>query len=260
VKRQGFTLIELLVVIAIIAILAAILFPVFARAKAKARAITCLSNVKQLGVSVKMYMSDNDDNYPHLEIYDRSCENIQKLHPDGLCEGWIMKLGFCDFLGGWGDMVVAAGGQCGPYVQNPDIVVCPDWDSRRSSIMSSSDQGCHHPAASYEINQALMAKFDDERWGQTFTWAQWDQAVSENILADVANTIMLGDHGTLSWGTLGEGLMPPCTGCNRTGYWPDRRHMDNFNACWCDGHASPCGELIANDVRYWDYRGDQALQ
>ena len=59
--RKGFTLIELLVVIAIIAILAAILFPVFARAREKARQTSCLSNVKQLGLSVSMYTQDYDE-------------------------------------------------------------------------------------------------------------------------------------------------------------------------------------------------------
>jgi len=60
--RRGFTLIELLVVIAIIAILAAILFPVFARARAKARQTSCLSNLKQLGLGALMYAGDYDEN------------------------------------------------------------------------------------------------------------------------------------------------------------------------------------------------------
>jgi prepilin-type N-terminal cleavage/methylation domain-containing protein len=63
-KRCGFTLIELLVVIAIIAILAAILFPVFARAREKARQSNCLSNVKQLMLAVQQYVTDNDQAYP----------------------------------------------------------------------------------------------------------------------------------------------------------------------------------------------------
>ena len=62
--RRGFTLIELLVVIAIIAILAAILFPVFARAREKAKATNCLSNCKQLILGMMMYVQDYDDNYP----------------------------------------------------------------------------------------------------------------------------------------------------------------------------------------------------
>jgi len=62
--RKGFTLIELLVVIAIIAILAAILFPVFAQAREKARQTGCLSNVKQIGLGVQMYLQDYDEYVP----------------------------------------------------------------------------------------------------------------------------------------------------------------------------------------------------
>lgn len=62
-RKAGFTLIELLVVIAIIAILAAILFPVFAQAREKARAITCLSNEKQMGLAMMQYVQDYDENY-----------------------------------------------------------------------------------------------------------------------------------------------------------------------------------------------------
>ena len=64
IKRRGFTLIELLVVIAIIAILAAILFPVFAKAREKARQISCTSNMKQIALAVNMYAQDFDETYP----------------------------------------------------------------------------------------------------------------------------------------------------------------------------------------------------
>src|ERR671930_500085 len=63
-RRRGFTLIELLVVIAVIAILAAILFPVFAQAREKARQAACLSNCKQLGTALQLYVQDYDERFP----------------------------------------------------------------------------------------------------------------------------------------------------------------------------------------------------
>jgi len=63
-RKQGFTLIELLVVIAIIAILAAILFPVFARARENARKSSCQSNLKQIGTGLMMYVQDYDETFP----------------------------------------------------------------------------------------------------------------------------------------------------------------------------------------------------
>jgi prepilin-type N-terminal cleavage/methylation domain-containing protein/prepilin-type processing-associated H-X9-DG protein len=69
-QNQAFTLIELLVVIAIIAILAAILFPVFAQAREKARQTTCLSNLKQIGTSVLMYVQDYDETWPISHPHD----------------------------------------------------------------------------------------------------------------------------------------------------------------------------------------------
>ena len=67
-RIPGFTLIELLVVIAIIAILAAILFPVFARARENARKSTCQSNLKQIGMAVQMYAQDYDEIYPGISM------------------------------------------------------------------------------------------------------------------------------------------------------------------------------------------------
>jgi prepilin-type N-terminal cleavage/methylation domain-containing protein/prepilin-type processing-associated H-X9-DG protein len=71
-KRLGFTLIELLVVIAIIAILAAILFPVFAQAREKARAIACVSNEKQIGLGITMYIQDYDEQLPMARSFGTS--------------------------------------------------------------------------------------------------------------------------------------------------------------------------------------------
>src|SRR6202044_2312019 len=76
--RKAFTLIELLVVIAIIAILAAILFPVFAKAREKARQTTCTSNMKQLGLAVLQYVQDYDESMPTGRFGDSSvgCSGI----------------------------------------------------------------------------------------------------------------------------------------------------------------------------------------
>jgi len=114
-KRRGFTLIELLVVIAIIAILAAILFPVFARARAKAHQTACLSNVKNLATMVKIYTSDYASLYP-----------IGKGPIDRTDRTYAQK-----FLGISGRAAeraygasIAYGSMC-EYLSSADILVCP---------------------------------------------------------------------------------------------------------------------------------------
>ncbi|MEN6548551.1 MAG: DUF1559 domain-containing protein [Armatimonadia bacterium] len=100
--RRGFTLIELLVVIAIIAILAAILFPVFAKAREKARQSSCLSNLKQLGIACLSYAQDYDECFPKYYHFPVAGHN------DGISSG-----GICDYSG----LV--------PYIKNTQIFACP---------------------------------------------------------------------------------------------------------------------------------------
>lgn len=101
-RKSGFTLIELLVVIAIIAILAAILFPVFARAREKARQTSCLSNLKQLGLGVAMYAQDYDGFHPTMY--------------------WIPIAGYNSGVSRGGLTVLDA---INPYVKNAQIFRCP---------------------------------------------------------------------------------------------------------------------------------------
>lgn len=130
-NKQGFTLIELLVVIAIIAILAAILFPVFAQAREKARAISCLSNEKQIGLGIIQYQQDYDEK-----------------NPGGL-NGYGGGSGYA--------------GQIYPYVKSTQVFKCPDDASlgsfRASSLANNSNMslqnpvrpGCDTTADSYPI-------------------------------------------------------------------------------------------------------------
>src|SRR5271166_3182933 len=100
--KRGFTLIELLVVIAIIAILAAILFPVFAQAKEQAKKTSCLSNVKQQGLAFFMYANDNDD-------WTEMFKNKFTTDSNG---NWLSG-------GYWFDNLQ-------PYVKNFGVIYCPD--------------------------------------------------------------------------------------------------------------------------------------
>lgn len=115
--RRGFTLIELLVVIAIIAILAAILFPVFAQAREKARSLSCLSNMRQLGTGFSMYTQDYDECLVPLAT------QVPSPTPPVVAGGTITW---------WPDLIQ-------PYVKNAQIFRCPSLPPNRFGI------GYNHP-------------------------------------------------------------------------------------------------------------------
>ena len=122
--RPGFTLIELLVVIAIIAILAAILFPVFAQAREQARKTACLSNMKQIGTALYMYAQDYDETLP--ERYGACCGSTAYGDYD-----YYQGVGYERT---WKSMLF-------PYIKNQDIYKCPSNDARNHGVQVDSTIG-----------------------------------------------------------------------------------------------------------------------
>ncbi|MBI5831264.1 MAG: DUF1559 domain-containing protein [Armatimonadetes bacterium] len=129
-RSDGFTLIELLVVIAIIAILAAILFPVFAKAREKARSSSCQSNLKQIGTSMAMYTQDYDERFPGVARGDQAAVTGSNYG--------------CWILGGWIPPTtdVSRGGLA-PYIKNKSVFLCP------------SDTNGPNKGVSYSMNYVL---------------------------------------------------------------------------------------------------------
>jgi prepilin-type N-terminal cleavage/methylation domain-containing protein len=149
-RHNGFTLIELLVVIAIIAILAAILFPVFAQAREKARQASCLSNLRQLGLAVMMYVQDYDETYPG----GPEVASLWIPGPEGAWEQIATKA--------WGNVAPTnVAGRLLPYIKNLEIFIDPDdrtgdrfasgrWDARFARLSywwhTGLSQGWSQPA------------------------------------------------------------------------------------------------------------------
>lgn len=152
--KRAFTLIELLVVIAIIAILAAILFPVFAQAKEAAKKTTCLSNMKQMGTGVTIYLSDNDDTYLKGYYYEL----------DGPTAG--RRVQWCYILQ--------------PYVKNVELFKCLTDFKPTPPATSSGYLDLTVPALSYVPNYAVMPAHDG---GQ----------VNGSVIGESANVILLAE-------------------------------------------------------------------
>ncbi len=205
-RRYGFTLIELLVVIAIIAILAAILFPVFARAREKARQTSCLSNVKQMSLGMLMYAQDYDETMmPALTF---NCGTPGHVYADR--RYWLEILE--------------------PYVKNWQIYRCPS----DSSPYYSGGGGAIQPfyKTSYGPNLTPMIG----QAGSTST-----SGVAGCLLADMerpAEKVMMVESNSI--GASGLVAVPAWTG-DPNGFGDDvafgARHNNGLNVAYCDGHA-----------------------
>ena len=197
--RRGFTLIELLVVIAIIAILAAILFPVFARAREAARQTSCLSNVRQLGMGFTMYFEDYDEQFPM----------VKGGSP------WTLSMQ--------------------PYIRNQKMLRCPsdpsvNWDTPLAGKTAVR-------ATSYTLNGYLAPGNSNDTQGGNYPFIGSIQKPASTIFLTESARDFTGAYfhahvwnpptSTGHWNAtlnLPDDIEP-------------NRHGDRFNAAYLDGHA-----------------------
>jgi prepilin-type N-terminal cleavage/methylation domain-containing protein len=168
--RRGFTLIELLVVIAIIAILAALLFPVFARAKAAAKKTACISNLRQIGDAIVLYMNDYDDVFPHaLDASDKWAPQIWNSQPAFQAEIPNMPL-----------MSEALQ----PYAKNKDIFHCPS-DAGTSVLDNHFPERFDSSPSMYAVFQSSYF-FRTEIAFKAFTQTRFELPAAVNVMFDGA--------------------------------------------------------------------------
>jgi prepilin-type N-terminal cleavage/methylation domain-containing protein len=164
-KRRAFTLIELLVVIAIIAILAAILFPVFAQAREKARQITCVSNCKQLGLAYIQYAEDYDEAVPVAYKWNFSF---------GPQTAQYNTTGIGGTIGG----ITGIPQQLQPYIKSWNVFLCPD-----DPKMTAAEAAANGTPGTETVAQETGLTY----WQQTGTSYQFTHEVESNPFAQSRN-------------------------------------------------------------------------
>lgn len=248
-KHRGFTLIELLVVIAIIAILAAILFPVFARARENARKASCLSNLKQLGLGLMQYVQDYDEKYPMNEYNEPAIGN---WHTWGKDVQPYLKSG--QSLNGGGGWQPAAGGifRCPSfpveeeynYGIHPDIIRTGgnmDWSPATVTVASM---------ASIENPASIILIADKGSNGGQAGWAsKWFYAAEWFYLNTVGSNPPSTQQRNNTDLTLGDCDSPGGTSVFNCTASIRYRHNGVANLAYADGHAKA---LIRGRLSWYD--------
>lgn len=245
-RKFGFTLIELLVVIAIIAILAAILFPVFAQAREKARSISCLSNLKQMGLATMMYAQDYDETFYQLPWHQNPNDTGCPPNPNAPCPTvW------------WSDLLM-------PYIKNQGIFSCP---SNSDPLFSTWGYTAPTYRVTYGLSDFIFDENNDQ--GGPYTLARLQKPAELAIISD--------DRYGWNWHT--------CQPNGNGGYafywdWSDPlsiwagygdfkgnsrnpRHFNGQNFAYADGHAKfgvlsvpapDAGQGFVNGLYYGAFR------
>ncbi|MBP5273624.1 MAG: DUF1559 domain-containing protein [Abditibacteriota bacterium] len=204
--KKGFTLIELLVVIAIIAILAAILFPVFAQAREKARQTQCLSNFRQIGTAFQMYASDWDEYLP--SSYAAMYPHFSSIMPPR-DHGTTNAYGFVAQMAGYACHYLMTVGQLYPYVKNYNLFFCPS-DTRKASNLGKG------------IDDSTTTLFRHCMW-----WDTYHTDVSTGMFA-MPSQFIIAHEG---WWFYHVGKKAGAGTFSKNGVVPI------VNVCYADGHA-----------------------
>ncbi|MCX6377690.1 MAG: prepilin-type N-terminal cleavage/methylation domain-containing protein [Armatimonadetes bacterium] len=270
-NREGFTLIELLVVIAIIAILAAILFPVFARARRAAMKTSCLNNLKQIGTAVNMYNNDWDDRYPLVTGAGREIERVF-----GSTYGWTgansnLRTQNLSSERRWFQNLVS------PYAKNKRIFMCPavsedgTWKTHIPGTVTywknrhgTTDPKDPHSPQNPNVTQPLTPPGNSTPilvYEQDPPTSYWFNAILSNTLAVDAYTqprstlIISGQCEAICEKTADAPLIwdTPCGDDSGSTGEGVLAHEDVINVAYADGHAK--GYAVPN-ARLAEWRTD----
>lgn len=214
-RKVGFTLIELLVVIAIIAILAAILFPVFARARENARRATCQSNLKQIALGIKQYVQDYDERYPLVD---------QRV--GGFAGGFNSATDL-----GWAELIQ-------PYIKSVQVLQCPSEENPPGAHVGYTDYWYNYQIATQ--GSAVFSGTKEASFTHISNTILNGDGISPGALSSTGEGTprYFEQGGTGTPSTIMTGAATSTFGTNPTapGSWAVR-HFEGANYSFADGHV-----------------------